>query len=282
MRLWVRSPASLRGLRIWHCHELWCRSQMRLGSQCGCGCGVVRYLASLLIPLPGNLQLLKKGQSKKKKKKKKKKPTSLMRDFHKAPQLRVMGTGQDTCPRAAGPGESPGSTPGHLRHFRSEFLMRTLRGEGSALLTSAAKINLERKLLRPAGNFTPALLTLPEIHCLRITGKQSPNPAKESCEMTCFRLPFVWDDRIKQGPLDSLTQPIFLNPGMGKAISSVKMPTEKNYTGWGQGEKTKRRSASVNKRFLWCMSRTLRKFVFLLFNFYFLIISVEQREKHVS
>ena len=26
-------PAWLSGLRIWRCHELWCRSQMRLGSR---------------------------------------------------------------------------------------------------------------------------------------------------------------------------------------------------------------------------------------------------------
>ena len=32
MRLLVRSLASLPGLRIPRCHELWCRSQMRLGS----------------------------------------------------------------------------------------------------------------------------------------------------------------------------------------------------------------------------------------------------------
>ena len=32
MRLEVRSLASLSGLRIWHCHELWCRSQTRLTS----------------------------------------------------------------------------------------------------------------------------------------------------------------------------------------------------------------------------------------------------------
>ena len=32
MRLWVRSLALLSGLRIWCCHELWCRSQIRLGS----------------------------------------------------------------------------------------------------------------------------------------------------------------------------------------------------------------------------------------------------------
>ena len=30
MRIWVRSLASLSGLRIRHCHELWCMSQMRL------------------------------------------------------------------------------------------------------------------------------------------------------------------------------------------------------------------------------------------------------------
>ena len=32
MRMWVWSLALLIGLRIWRCHELWCRSQMRLGS----------------------------------------------------------------------------------------------------------------------------------------------------------------------------------------------------------------------------------------------------------
>ena len=32
MGLWVQSLASLSGLRIWHCRELWCRSQTRLGS----------------------------------------------------------------------------------------------------------------------------------------------------------------------------------------------------------------------------------------------------------
>ena len=31
-RLWVQSLASLSGLRIRHCHELWCRLQTRLGS----------------------------------------------------------------------------------------------------------------------------------------------------------------------------------------------------------------------------------------------------------
>ena len=31
-RLQVQSLDSLSGLRIWHCHDLWCRSQMQLGS----------------------------------------------------------------------------------------------------------------------------------------------------------------------------------------------------------------------------------------------------------
>ena len=30
MKMWVRSLASLSGLRIWHCRELWCRWQMQL------------------------------------------------------------------------------------------------------------------------------------------------------------------------------------------------------------------------------------------------------------
>ena len=30
MRMLVQSLTSLIGLRIWHCHELWCRSQMQL------------------------------------------------------------------------------------------------------------------------------------------------------------------------------------------------------------------------------------------------------------
>ena len=32
MRLLVRPLALLRGLRMWYCHELWCRSQMWLKS----------------------------------------------------------------------------------------------------------------------------------------------------------------------------------------------------------------------------------------------------------
>ena len=38
--MWVRSLASLRGLRIWSCHKLWCRLQTQLGSGvAGAGAG---------------------------------------------------------------------------------------------------------------------------------------------------------------------------------------------------------------------------------------------------
>ena len=35
MRMLVRSLALISGLEIWHCHELWCSSQTRLGSSVG-------------------------------------------------------------------------------------------------------------------------------------------------------------------------------------------------------------------------------------------------------
>ena len=40
MRLQVRSLALLSGLRIWHCHELWCRSKTWLRSGIAVSCGV--------------------------------------------------------------------------------------------------------------------------------------------------------------------------------------------------------------------------------------------------
>ena len=47
MRTQVRSPALLSGLRIWHCCELWCRSQMRFGS-----CVAVAPIQPLAWELP--------------------------------------------------------------------------------------------------------------------------------------------------------------------------------------------------------------------------------------
>ena len=45
MRLWVQSLASLSGLKIWHCHELWCRSQTRLGSGIAVAVALIRPIA---------------------------------------------------------------------------------------------------------------------------------------------------------------------------------------------------------------------------------------------
>ena len=72
MRLWVPSLASLRGLMIWHCRELWCRLQMWLW----------RWPAAVALMRPPSLgpsiclrcsPERQKRQKKKKKKKKKKK-----------------------------------------------------------------------------------------------------------------------------------------------------------------------------------------------------------------
>jgi len=69
MRTQVQSLASLSGLRIWHCHELWCRSQMRLRS----GCGIVPIGAlDWELPYASGLAL-KKAKKKKKKRKEKNK-----------------------------------------------------------------------------------------------------------------------------------------------------------------------------------------------------------------
>ena len=47
MRLWVQSLASLSGLRIWRCCELWCRSKTRL--RFGVAVAVASLAATALI-----------------------------------------------------------------------------------------------------------------------------------------------------------------------------------------------------------------------------------------
>ena len=67
VRIWVRSLASLRGLRIWHCHEMICRSQTWLRS-------VLPWLwhrpvaATLIRPLAQELPYAAGAALKKKKK----------------------------------------------------------------------------------------------------------------------------------------------------------------------------------------------------------------------
>ena len=69
MRLWVRSLASLSGLRIWHCCALWCGLQTQLGS----GVAVVRAgsYSSDSTPSLGTSMCHGYGPQKTKKKKKK-------------------------------------------------------------------------------------------------------------------------------------------------------------------------------------------------------------------
>ena len=64
MRTRARSLASLSGLWIWRCHELWCRSQTCLGSGVASNC-------SSILPLAWELPICCRWGPKKQKKKKK-------------------------------------------------------------------------------------------------------------------------------------------------------------------------------------------------------------------
>ena len=68
IRLWVQSLALLSGLRIWHCRELWCRLQTRLGSCVAVAQPAVVALIGLLAwELPYAAGTALKSQKKKKK-----------------------------------------------------------------------------------------------------------------------------------------------------------------------------------------------------------------------
>ena len=77
MRLRVRSQALLSGLRIWHCHELWCWLQMQLGSRIAVALAQTGGYSSDLTPSLGTSichgSSPRKGKKTKKKKKEKKK-----------------------------------------------------------------------------------------------------------------------------------------------------------------------------------------------------------------
>ena len=72
MRTQVGSLASLSGLMIQHCHELWCRSQMQLGSGVDVAVVCLATVATALIqPLAWELPCAKGVALKRPKKKKK-------------------------------------------------------------------------------------------------------------------------------------------------------------------------------------------------------------------
>ena len=69
-------PGLLSGLRIWHCHELWCRSQVPLRSHVALAVvqvGSCSFDSTPSPELPYATQLALKSKNKKKKKEKKKK-----------------------------------------------------------------------------------------------------------------------------------------------------------------------------------------------------------------
>ena len=71
MRLRLRSLASLGGLRIQHCRELWCRSQTRLGSGVAVAVAVAGSCSSNWIPSLGTSMCCRCSPKKTKGKKKK-------------------------------------------------------------------------------------------------------------------------------------------------------------------------------------------------------------------
>ena len=71
MSLQVRSLASLSGLRIWHCRELWCRSQMQLGSGVAVALAEASSNSSDWTPSLGTSVCCRYGPKKTKKTKKK-------------------------------------------------------------------------------------------------------------------------------------------------------------------------------------------------------------------
>ena len=66
----IRSLALLSGIRIWSCHELWCRSQMWLGSGVAVAVAKAGSCSSNLIPSLGTSKYHGCGPKKQKKKKK--------------------------------------------------------------------------------------------------------------------------------------------------------------------------------------------------------------------
>ena len=86
MRLWVRSLALLRGVRIQRCRELWCRLQMRLGSGIAVAVAWASSCSSDSAPsweLPYAAGAAPKSKKKKKERKKNKETISVnTRNLH--------------------------------------------------------------------------------------------------------------------------------------------------------------------------------------------------------
>ena len=95
MRTQVRSLASLSGLRIWHCRELWCGSQMLLGSGVTVAMVQASSYSSNLTPSLGISICCGSGPRNGKTTKKEKKKFFLLCLWHEE----VPGPGIDTKPQ---------------------------------------------------------------------------------------------------------------------------------------------------------------------------------------
>ena len=100
MRMQVQSLASLSGLKIWHCCELWCRSQMWLGSCIAVAVAVASSYTSDSTPSLGTSMCHRCGPKKQKRKTKK---TQEM--IPKKVSCPVSHTNQELWPHWAGSGD---------------------------------------------------------------------------------------------------------------------------------------------------------------------------------
>ena len=80
MSWWVQSLASLSGLKIWHCRELWHRLQTQLGTDVAVA--VAGSCSSDWIPSLGTSMCLKCGPKKQITKQKRHGPTVLHRELY--------------------------------------------------------------------------------------------------------------------------------------------------------------------------------------------------------
>ena len=90
MSLLVQSLALLSGLRIRHCHELWCRLQMRLGSRAAVALAEAGSYSSDWTPSLGTSMCHGSGPRKWQKDKKKKLPSMRIQE-DKCRTLKMIG-----------------------------------------------------------------------------------------------------------------------------------------------------------------------------------------------
>lgn len=90
------------------------------------------------------------------------------------------------------------SMPRHEEACPQRAANEGTRGEGCALLTSTAKINSERKLLCPAGNFSSAMLTPQELTSYSPQAPQTSGQQKKTPKLQVAPSPLPEPKRLKK------------------------------------------------------------------------------------